>query len=298
MEEDIKWPDRTTAEEMLKRKRKYSGDELGRLFLDNVFIISQMQSGSPAELHKTDKLIDYEEIWKVLRTLPTFDQAVFSKYERIWDFFTIACMQALLTVKNIIISISEYSKYVHHALQVETLCRGLRQTNCDDTGLFRLPDTTLGFAFLPTFSKIEPSEESKKEVVYIRNTIINEYIRTLGFNIIIDLISECFKLKYAYYMKAKLFDINILYDTLNLQIKELHNLINENLKAGWRPELQAYKLKMQQRYFSQIKYKSLKIPPNNIPLVKSMIKDFSAFNNVISGLGTMLSILTKDTKWN
>ena len=275
----MKEPKLMTAEKMLKRKKPWTGAELGALEIESTLIAEEIHAqsgGSPEGLIK-EQLIKKEDLWTVLETLPPHEYDRYIDFIHLHDWLNVSAPQSYSDKTEALAYLGEYSKYIFVALQAECICRGLSLTKSDHAGFFTLPQSVMRYAFLPTFSIKEPDTVEKGRIKQIRARILKYHFKTKCFNLILDLIAKCHKIPHTYVLYRNVEEHCYDFDKFNERVNELRGIIEDNMINGFRPELQAMKLKLLDEYLAPIGYNNIKIPPKNIKHVKNMVTSMSIF---------------------
>lgn len=169
----------------------------------------------------------------------------------------------------------------------------LSERNVDENGYYKPPKIRESFVqqgLQGFFPEAEDYAFNVEEVEESREIILDSYYYLKGYNTALDLIAKHFSLPDITIFKMDIDTIAGQIDALNDLVPVLYQRIAET--AYEDTELKQRKLQVLQDIFTEIDYKSLTIPEENIAELKRLFDDFACFRDMT--IAELLCFRNKD----
>lgn len=150
--------------------------------------------------------------------------------------------------------------------------------NIDNNGNYKPPQIYNSFkshSLEAFFTESENYADNVEEVEQGREALLDSYYYIKGYNLAINMISDYYRVPDLEIFKINIVGIEEKIDAINSLVPVLYMHIKNTHYED--EELKKRKLQVLKDIFSEIDYKSLTIPEANIKQVKSLFKDFKAF---------------------
>ena len=169
----------------------------------------------------------------------------------------------------------------------------LSERNVDENGFYKPPKIRESFVqqgLQGFFPEAEDYAFNVEEVEGSREIILDSYYYLKGYNTALDLIAKHFSLPDITIFKMDIDTIAGQIDALNDLVPVLYQRIAETTYED--TELKQRKLQVLQDIFTEIDYKSLTIPEENITELKRLFDDFACFRDMT--IAELLCFRNKD----
>lgn len=169
----------------------------------------------------------------------------------------------------------------------------LSERNADENGYYKPPKIRESFVqqgLQGFFPEAEDYAFNVEEVEESREIILDSYYYLKGYNTALDLIAKHFSLPDIAIFKMDIDTIAGQIDALNDLVPVLYQRIAETTYED--TELKQRKLQVLQDIFTEIDYKSLTIPEENIAELKRLFDDFACFRDMT--IAELLCFRNKD----
>lgn len=249
-----------------EKPKVWTGDELGRIALAEI-----AKNYDRANRLKQGYIDPYNdpEFQKRLQTLSPVE---YEKYKNYGVLLTWISNNILVTQNQVTMSELQIVNLTHIVLRL-TASENLME-------MIKTPDkevrTYLGSLSLNTYTPEFPfSESNVSSLDSIRSQILRGIYHILGFNKLIDLISEKFNIKELKYYKKNLEVLKNKLDKLNGYIINLYIEIKESSHNP--PVLKQQKLEVLRDHFSPIDISKFRIPKVNVIKALESMDEFMGF---------------------